>query len=155
MQVQSITAVTFFSRSGPPQLRLTWLRSDPCIGYTFSEVQFPFRKLVILGDTYDPAPILPLCINPSPTLLIHEATDSHISHHADPSGKLSRRTASEVHQKALSRGHSVPEMAGTFAKQVDAQDLVLNHIGGRYTLPIFLFTMHYRSDHYFQIPCTS
>lgn len=32
----------------------------------------------------------------------------------------------------LARGHSTPIMAGEFAKLVDAQKLVLNHIGGRY-----------------------
>ncbi|KDR73419.1 hypothetical protein GALMADRAFT_251075 [Galerina marginata CBS 339.88] len=111
------------------------LHRDPCMGYVFSEVQFPSRKLVILGDTHDPSAIVPLCINPPPSLLIHEATDSHISHHADPSGRLSRRTAEAVHEKALSRGHSVPEMAGSFAKLVNAQDLVLNHIGGRFPAP--------------------
>ncbi|KAF8964654.1 beta-lactamase-like protein [Flammula alnicola] len=104
-------------------------------GYTFTEVRYPSRKLVILGDTFDPAPMIPLCINPSPSLLIHEATDSHISQHADPSGKLSRRSANDVLEKALQRGHSVPEMAGAFAKLVNARDLVLNHIGGRFPAP--------------------
>ena len=106
--------------------------SDPCVGYVFSEVKYPSRKLVFLGDTYDPSPIIPLCLNPSPSLLVHEATDSHISREADPSGKLSRRSADEVLKKALSMGHSVPAMAGAFAKKIDAQQLVLNHIGGRY-----------------------
>jgi ribonuclease Z len=86
---------------------------------------------VILGDTYDPSAMVPLCINPSPSLLIHEATDSPISPQADPTGKLSKRSAKDVHTKALSRGHSTPEMAGAFAKLIGARDLVLNHIGGR------------------------
>lgn len=47
-------------------------------------------------------------------------------------GKLSRRSAKEVHDKALGKGHSIPEMAGEFAKLIGARDLVLNHIGGRY-----------------------
>ncbi|KAJ3504876.1 hypothetical protein NLJ89_g7713 [Agrocybe chaxingu] len=111
------------------------LHRDPCLGYVFSEVRYPSRKIVILGDTYDPSPIIPLCNNPSPSLLIHEATDSHISHHADPTGKLSRRTERDVLEKALSRGHSVPEMAGAFAKLIGARDLVLNHIGGRFPAP--------------------
>ena len=97
----------------------------------FSETQYPQRKIVILGDTYDPTAMIPLCLNPSPSLLVHEATDSHISQHADPSGKLSRRTPTEVEEKARSRGHSVPEMAGEFAKKIGAKSLVLNHIGGR------------------------
>lgn len=86
---------------------------------------------MILGDTYDPSQMIPLCINPSPSLLVHEATDSCISQHADTSGRLSRRAASEVQEKALGRGHSIPEMAGEFAKLISARDLVLNHIGGR------------------------
>ncbi|KAF5331141.1 hypothetical protein D9619_005747 [Psilocybe cf. subviscida] len=108
---------------------------DPCLGYTFTETSFPFRKLVILGDTYDPSPMIPLCINPSPSLLVHEATDSHISHHVDNTGKLSARTPAEVLERALARGHSVPEMAGAFAKLIGARDLVLNHIGGRFPAP--------------------
>ncbi|KAF8168730.1 beta-lactamase-like protein [Pholiota molesta] len=111
------------------------LHRDPCIGYTFTEVEYPSRKLVILGDTYDPSAMVPLCINPSPSLLIHEATDSPISPQADPTGKLSKRSAKDVHTKALSRGHSTPEMAGAFAKLIGARDLVLNHIGGRFPAP--------------------
>ncbi|KAF9476598.1 hypothetical protein BDN70DRAFT_839047 [Pholiota conissans] len=111
------------------------LHRDPCIGYTFTEVQYPSRKLVILGDTYDPSAMIPLCTNPSPSLLVHEATDSHISKQADPTGKLSKRSAREVRDKALKRGHSIPEMAGAFAKLVGAGDLVLNHIGGRFPAP--------------------
>ena len=112
--------------------------SDPCVGYVFSEVKYPSRKLVFLGDTYDPSPIVPLCLNPSPSLLVHEATDSHISREADPSGKLSRRSADEVLKRALSLGHSVPAMAGVFAKKIDAEKLVLNHIGGRYVPRCFM-----------------
>ncbi|KAF8163012.1 beta-lactamase-like protein [Crassisporium funariophilum] len=108
---------------------------DPCLGYVFFEAQYPFRKLVLLGDTSDPSPIIPLCINPPPSLLVHEATDSCISRHADPSGKLSRRTVPEVTEKTLSRGHSIPQMAGAFAKLVGAKQLVLNHIGGRFGAP--------------------
>lgn len=114
--------------------------SDPCVGYVFSEVKYPSRKLVFLGDTYDPSPIVPLCLNPSPSLLVHEATDSHISREADPSGKLSRRSADEVLKRALSMGHSVPAMAGAFAKKIDAQKLVLNHIGARYAPHCFMPT---------------
>ena len=91
----------------------------------------PYRKIVILGDTHDPSAIAPLCMNPSPSLLIHEVTDAHIPAHADATGRLAKRRPEEVREKALLRGHSVPEMAGSFAKQVGAAKLVLNHIGGR------------------------
>jgi ribonuclease Z len=84
-----------------------------------------------LGDTYDASPIIPL-IQPSTTtpvsLLIHEATDAYISRQIDPSA---RRTKDEVDIKVAARGHSTPVMAGTFAKQIGAQKVVLNHIGSR------------------------
>ncbi|KAF9036768.1 beta-lactamase-like protein [Panaeolus papilionaceus] len=111
------------------------LHRDPCIGYTFTEQSSPSRKLVILGDTYDPSTILPLCSNPPPALLIHEATDSHIEPEADSFGKLSRRTQEEVLSKALERGHSVPAMAGAFAKKVGTGMMVMNHIGSRFPAP--------------------
>ncbi|KAE9406479.1 hypothetical protein BT96DRAFT_934211 [Gymnopus androsaceus JB14] len=91
----------------------------------------PFARFVILGDTNDPSAIVPLCIDPSPSLLIHEASDAHISQDIDPKAKRSYDT---VKQKALARGHSIPEMAGAFAKTIGAQKLVLNHIGGRQVL---------------------
>lgn len=127
---------------------------DPCLGYTFTETSFPFRKLVILGDTYDPSPMIPLCINPSPSLLVHEATDSHISHHVDNTRKLSARTPAEVLERALARGHSVPEMAGAFAKLIGARDLVLNHIGGRCAITLNLH-IEYCITWHRQIPCSA
>lgn len=87
---------------------------------------------MVLGDTYDPSPIIPLCSNPRPTLLVHEATDSTISPGTDNAGRLSKRALADVMKTTLARGHSTPIMAGEFAKLVDAQKLVLNHIGGRY-----------------------
>lgn len=111
------------------------LHRDPCIGYVFHEPNPPHRKLVILGDTYDASPIIPL-IQPSTTmpvsLLIHEATDTYISRQIDPSA---RRTKDEVDSKVVARGHSTPVMAGTFAKQIGAQKVVLNHIGSRFPAP--------------------
>ncbi|KAJ7694116.1 beta-lactamase-like protein [Mycena rosella] len=108
------------------------LHRDPCLGYIFREPEAPKRKIVILGDTYDPSPILPLCTSPSPSLLIHEATDAHIPREISPQNK---RTPEVVLRTALARGHSIPEMAGEFAKTVGAEKLVLNHIGGRFPAP--------------------
>jgi ribonuclease Z len=105
---------------------------DPCIGYIFREAAKPYRKIVVLGDTSDPSTIVPLCIDPSPSLLIHEATDAHIPQDIDPKAK---RPYDTVKEKALARGHSLPEMAGAFAKTIGAQKLVLNHIGGRFPAP--------------------
>jgi ribonuclease Z len=74
---------------------------------------------------------MPLCSNPQPSLLVHEATDSTISPETDDAGRLSRRQLPDIMKTTLARGHSTPIMAGEFAKLVDAQKLVLNHIGSR------------------------
>ncbi|KAJ3742062.1 beta-lactamase-like protein [Lentinula detonsa] len=108
---------------------------DPCIGYVFREAVQPFRKIVILGDTCDPSAIMPLCIYPSPSLLIHEAADAHIPREIDPKAT---RPYDVVKEKAIARGHSLPEMAGAFAKTIGAQKLVLNHLGGRQSISNFL-----------------
>jgi ribonuclease BN (tRNA processing enzyme) len=76
--------------------------------------------------------MIPLCLDAS--LLVHEATDSHISQEADPSGKWSKRRPEVVLEKALARGHSIPEMAGDFAQRIGAKALVLNHIGARFLM---------------------
>ncbi|KAJ6547316.1 beta-lactamase-like protein [Mycena capillaripes] len=106
------------------------LHRDPCLGYIFRETQEPQRKIVILGDTYDPSPIIPLCTAAS--LLIHEATDAHIPPEISPQN---RRTPETVLRTALARGHSIPQMAGEFARTIGAEKLVLNHIGGRFPAP--------------------
>ena len=97
--------------------------------------------------------MVPLCHGAS--LLVHEATDSHISSTADPTGKLSRRAPEVVREKALSRGHSVPEMAGAFARRIGANALVLNHIGARYTRVLSVHMIHRLRLELFQIPCSS
>ncbi|KXN83744.1 Zinc phosphodiesterase ELAC protein 1 [Leucoagaricus sp. SymC.cos] len=86
------------------------------------------RKLVILGDTYDPLPIYPLACDAD--LLIHEATNAHLPG-IDPNTKPTD-TEESVEERAKSRGHSTPQMAGTFAKQIRARKLVLNHFSSRY-----------------------
>lgn len=101
---------------------------DPCLGYVFRELYALQRKIVILGDTYDPSAIIPLATNPSPSLLIHEATDAYIPRFIDPKAT---RLPEVVTEKALSRGHSTPQMAGEFARKIGANRLILNHIGGR------------------------
>ncbi|KAJ7109134.1 beta-lactamase-like protein [Mycena epipterygia] len=106
------------------------LHRDPCLGYIFREPEAPARKIVILGDTYDPTPIIPLCTSAS--LLIHEATDAHIPREISPQSK---RTPEAVLRTALARGHSIPQMAGEFAKTIGVEKLVLNHIGGRFPAP--------------------
>ncbi len=88
----------------------------------------PGRKLVILGDTYDPSPIAELAVDAD--LLIHEATNAHlpgIDLHTKPDD-----TYQSVQKRTMSRGHSTPQMAGAFAKRIGARRLVLNHFSPRY-----------------------
>ncbi|KAG6879950.1 hypothetical protein C0992_008883 [Termitomyces sp. T32_za158] len=110
------------------------LHRDPCLGYVIREKAGPMRKLVILGDTYDPSAMVPLCISPPPSMLVHEATDAHIPPHVDYNA---RRSPETVLTKALARGHSIPTMAGAFAKQIGAERLILNHISSRFPTPRF------------------
>ncbi|KIY51086.1 hypothetical protein FISHEDRAFT_21430, partial [Fistulina hepatica ATCC 64428] len=112
----------------------------PCIGYVFRETVGSYRKLVILGDTNDPSAIIPLCLNPSPSLLVHEATDAHIPDSINR--KHGRRPPDVVRDRAVARGHSIPAMAGLFARTVGAERLVLNHIGSRFPAP-----NHYNDNH--------
>ncbi|KIO13252.1 hypothetical protein M404DRAFT_122698 [Pisolithus tinctorius Marx 270] len=101
----------------------------PCLGYIFREPSFPHRKLALLGDTCDASAIIPLLQSPSPSLLVHEATDAFIPSEIDPQARRSRE---EVKEKVLARGHSTPVMAGQFAKRVGTERLILNHIGSRH-----------------------
>ncbi|KAL1699207.1 beta-lactamase-like protein [Schizophyllum commune] len=89
----------------------------------------PGRKIVILGDTHDPSAIAPLAHDAD--LLVHEATLAHLPG-VDPSTKRSD-TYETVEERAKSRGHSTPQMAGAFAKRIDAKRLVLNHFSRRYS----------------------
>ncbi|KAG2349060.1 Metallo-hydrolase/oxidoreductase [Suillus weaverae] len=88
----------------------------------------PGRKLVILGDTYDPSPIAELAS--SADLLIHEATNAHLP--ALDSHTKPEDTSESVEARAKSRGHSTPQMAGAFAARIGAKELVLNHFSARY-----------------------
>ncbi|KAG1752637.1 beta-lactamase-like protein [Suillus paluster] len=88
----------------------------------------PGRKLVILGDTYDPSPIAELAS--SADLLVHEATNAHLPA-LDPNTK-SEDTFESVEARTKSRGHSTPQMAGAFAAWIGARHLVLNHFSARY-----------------------
>ncbi|KAL1742795.1 beta-lactamase-like protein, partial [Schizophyllum fasciatum] len=104
----------------------------PSFGYVFRETAPPLRKLVILGDTSDPSPAIPLCENPPPSILVHEATDAHIPPAID---RRQNRPPATVLARTLARGHSTPAMAGAFARRVRAERLVLNHVGGRFPFP--------------------
>jgi ribonuclease Z len=88
----------------------------------------PGRKLVILGDTYDPSPIAELAADAD--VLIHEATNAHLPG-IDAHTKL-EDTFETVEARSKSRGHSTPQMAGAFGKRIRARKLVLNHFSARY-----------------------
>ncbi|KAJ3087595.1 hypothetical protein HK102_010704 [Quaeritorhiza haematococci] len=91
----------------------------------FLEPQRPGRKIVILGDTCDPSSIAPLAMDAD--ILIHEATNACLK--GDREAGLTYET---VQQTALDHGHSTPQMAGAFAKRINARQLVLNHFSTRY-----------------------
>ncbi|KAL5531371.1 hypothetical protein ACEPAG_4248 [Sanghuangporus baumii] len=88
----------------------------------------PGRKLVILGDTHDPSPILPLATGAD--LLIHEATNAYLPG-VDPFTR-DEDTEEDVEERTRSRGHSTPQMAGRFARAAGVRRLVLNHFSARY-----------------------
>jgi ribonuclease Z len=86
------------------------------------------RKLVILGDTYDPSPIAALAENAD--VLVHEATNAHLPW-VDPNTREDE-TLATLTERTKSRGHSTPQMAGAFAKRIGAKKLILNHFSARY-----------------------
>ncbi|KAI9574675.1 Metallo-hydrolase oxidoreductase [Boletus coccyginus] len=88
----------------------------------------PGRKIVILGDTYNPSAIADIAR--SPDLLVHEATNAHLPG-IDPTTKHAD-TFESVEARAKSRGHSTPQMAAAFATRIGARRLVLNHFSPRY-----------------------
>ncbi|KAJ3487982.1 hypothetical protein NLI96_g3157 [Meripilus lineatus] len=88
----------------------------------------PGRKIVILGDTYDPSPILPLAEDA--VLLIHEATNAHLP--GIDTATKSDDTYESIETRTKSRGHSTPQMAGRFATRIRAKRLILNHFSARY-----------------------
>jgi ribonuclease Z len=87
---------------------------------------------VILGDTSDPRAISPFAQDTD--LLVHESTLAHIPLSL---GSIAKKTGSHkgtresVREKAIAKGHSTPDMAGEFAKQINAKILVLNHFSSR------------------------
>jgi ribonuclease Z len=88
----------------------------------------PGRKVVILGDTHDPSPIVSLADGAE--ILIHEATNAYLPG-VDPTTKVDE-TEISVEARTKSRGHSTPQMAGAFARRINAKRLILNHFSARY-----------------------
>ncbi|KAJ8463650.1 hypothetical protein ONZ51_g10127 [Trametes cubensis] len=120
-------------RTGTPMSAMSRLQKGESVTLSDGTVlhgppRKPGRKIVILGDTYDPSPIASLAEDAC--LLIHEATNAHLPG-IDPNTKETD-TYEIVEERARSRGHSTPQMAGAFAKRIRARKLVLNHFSARY-----------------------
>ncbi|KAJ3252276.1 hypothetical protein HK103_001646, partial [Boothiomyces macroporosus] len=80
------------------------------------------RKVVVLGDCNNADEIKAIATDC--TILIHEATNAFL---AGDEG-----TRESVKETTISHGHSTPEMAGAFAKSINAKILILNHFSSRY-----------------------
>jgi ribonuclease Z len=73
------------------------------------------RKLVLLGDTWDPTGMAPVCQDAD--LLVHEST-----------------LPEEWVSRARKWGHSTPSMAASFAKMINARSLFLTHFSPRFPI---------------------
>ncbi|ORY80822.1 beta-lactamase-like protein, partial [Protomyces lactucae-debilis] len=86
------------------------------------------RTVVLLGDTHDASGCLPHLERSVVSLVLHESTNAYLP---PPYGKPSDTLVS-VRERAASRGHSTPEVAGAFASACQAKMLVLTHFSSRY-----------------------
>lgn len=125
--------ITAIKRTSSPMSLLTQLQQGGEVTLSDGTVlvgpqRRPGRKIVVLGDTYDPSPIVPLAMDAD--LLVHEATNAHLP------GVDARTKAEDTHEsvrkRAVERGHSTPQMAGAFARRIRAKKLLLNHFSARY-----------------------
>ncbi|KAL9934945.1 hypothetical protein V8E36_006021 [Tilletia maclaganii] len=111
-------------------------------------LDIPGRKLTILGDTFDASGglnldsegngasgesvleqgIVPLAMDSD--VVVHECTNAAMPAELSQGRKV--ETRDEVRAKALTRGHSTPQVAGAFAGRVRARSLLLNHFSVRY-----------------------
>ena len=84
------------------------------------------RKIVILGDTCNSDMIADLAQDAD--VLVHEATNAWIKEFDLP------RIASELalEKDTFNHGHSTPQMAGKFARKINAKRLILTHFSPRY-----------------------
>lgn len=97
------------------------------------------RKVMILGDTSDPTPMLAL-ISKDPDqkidLLVHESTGTSVVDLHPSIISASDTNEANVAQKMRDRGHSTSFMAGQFARQINAKRMVMNHVGGKFPSPL-------------------
>ncbi|GAA5909182.1 ribonuclease Z [Sporobolomyces salmoneus] len=115
------------------------------------------RRILVLGDTFDATPLLPLIESLSSDidhahslykndpvkreslldLVIHESTNAFLPLHdaSQSSSKPNPPSLESVSQLAREHGHSTPQVAGNFARLVKTERLVLNHLSVKYPDP--------------------
>lgn len=81
------------------------------------------RKICIMGDTRSGEFIADIAAGSD--ILVHEATNAYLSNTASVGSR-------ELERDTWERGHSTPQMAGSFAAQIGARQLLLTHFSARY-----------------------
>jgi len=82
------------------------------------------RKVVICGDTADARALTKLAEHAD--VVVHEATNAYLV------GVDQNTTLRDVTRDAVLHGHSTPQIAGDFARAVNAKLLLLTHFSARY-----------------------
>ena len=143
MSVDAKTMIPLVKKSGAPMSVLGRVQKGEDVvlpdGVVLKGVgKRPGRKIVILGDTNDAASCEVMVeLARGADVLVHEATNAYLPNvPLELGGSKVGETAESVRIRAMSRGHSTPEMAGTFARRIDAKMLVLNHFSARYACPV-------------------
>ena len=85
----------------------------------------PGRKVVICGDTNSARSLENVAKDAD--VVVHEATNTFL-----PFFEHRDATSQSVNKDAVFHGHSTPQIAGDFAKRVNAKRLILNHFSARY-----------------------
>lgn len=84
------------------------------------------RKVVILGDTCNSNMIEDIAMGAD--VLVHEATNAYLEEY----DKARYPTYEQMQRDTFIHGHSTPQMAGRFAKRINAKKLILTHFSPRY-----------------------
>lgn len=84
------------------------------------------RKIVICGDTSDSRAMTKLANNAD--VIVHEATNAYLP----GVGGKKQTNYNDVARDCIIHGHSTPQMAGKFCKNVNGTLLILNHFSSRY-----------------------
>eukprot|EP01031_Cornospumella_fuschlensis_P027341 gene27341-33026_t len=84
------------------------------------------RKVAILGDTCNSNLIADIAMDAD--VLVHEATNAYL----EEFDKARYATYELLQRDTFIHGHSTPQMAGRFAKRINAKKLILTHFSPRY-----------------------